>query len=118
MLPIGRFAKLAQVSARTLRHYEALGLITASLRGDNQYRYYDHELLDRVIRIRELQGLGFSLEEIRDVLQVPPSDWIGYLERKLVEVDREWSILDDRRQRLRTLLSVSQKIDSGESIQP
>ncbi len=69
MISIGRFAKLAQVSARTVRYYESIGLIHSSTRGENNYRYYDSHLVDTVAKIRDLQGLGFSLEEIKDIVK-------------------------------------------------
>ena len=116
MLSIGQFAQLAKVSSRTLRHYESLGLMSASSRGDNQYRYYDEKLLDRVARIRDLQGLGFSLDEIKDVLRIAQPDFVQSLKKKLAEADDEMLSLTERRKRIQTVLSVSQKIDSGESI--
>lgn len=116
MLSIGRFAELAEVSPRTVRHYESIGLIRASVRGDNGYRYYDPSLVDRVRRIRELQGLGFSLDEIKDILKVSEPEFIESLTRKLQEVDSELQSLDECRKRIMMILSVSKKIASCEPI--
>ena len=59
MLSIGQFAEKAQVSARTVRYYESIGLLPASTRGENNYRFYNQKLLERMNRIRDLQSLGF-----------------------------------------------------------
>lgn len=64
MLSIGQLAKRANVSNRTLRYYEELGLIRPIERGENRYRYYHENQLDRLANIRMLQESGFSLKEI------------------------------------------------------
>ena len=53
MLKIGEFARLAQVSPRTLRHYASLGLLApASVDPSTGYRYYEvHQLADLVVPI-------------------------------------------------------------------
>ncbi|MGZ3774234.1 MAG: MerR family transcriptional regulator [Pseudobdellovibrionaceae bacterium] len=116
MLSIGRFAKLAEVSPRTVRYYESLGLIKSLGRQENNYRYYDRGQLERVAKIRELQGLGFSLDEIKDVLKISPFNFESSLREKLNHVQNEIGALQERRQKLLSLLSVSQKIGSGELI--
>jgi DNA-binding transcriptional MerR regulator len=115
MLSIGRFAKLARVSPRTLRHYESLGLI-ASSRGENKYRYYERELLKQVDKIRRLQELGFSLDEIKEVLKISDTDLEASLMRKLDETRDSIAALNVRRERILAALSVCKKIDSRESI--
>lgn len=64
MLSIGQLAKQANVSNRTLRYYEELGLIVPKLRGENRYRYYDESHLQRLNTIKMLQTGGFALKEI------------------------------------------------------
>jgi MerR family transcriptional regulator, Zn(II)-responsive regulator of zntA len=61
---IGQLAKRANVSNRTLRYYEELGLITPKSRGENRYRYYDDSHLSRLNTIKMLQDAGFALKEI------------------------------------------------------
>jgi predicted transcriptional regulator YdeE/DNA-binding transcriptional MerR regulator len=69
MLKIGDFSKLAHVTVKTLRHYAHLGLLepvwTERYSG---YRYYSLEQLPRLNRILALKDLGFSLEQIRAML--------------------------------------------------
>ena len=57
-------ARMAGVSVRTLRHYHAIGLLPEPERADNGYREYGAKHLLRLLRIRQLATLGFSLEQI------------------------------------------------------
>ncbi len=76
MFRIGDFSKLGQVTVRTLRLYDELGLFKPA-RTDKftDYRYYAIEQLPRLNRILALKDLGFSLEEISALLdRNVPSD--------------------------------------------
>ena len=69
-LKIGEFSQLMQVTVKTLRHYEQKGLLLPqdvdNLTG---YRYYSIEQMQKLKSIRELQNLGFSLDEIKDLYE-------------------------------------------------
>jgi DNA-binding transcriptional MerR regulator len=69
MFKIGEFSKLVQVPVPTLRYYDQLGLLKP-LKVDPMtgYRYYSASQLPQLHRILALKGLGFSLEQISDVL--------------------------------------------------
>ncbi|MBK9322887.1 MAG: MerR family transcriptional regulator [Bdellovibrionaceae bacterium] len=116
MLSIGQFADMAQVSARTVRYYESIGLLPASTRGENNYRFYSQNLLERMKRIRDLQGLGFSLEDIKIIISFSDSDLKTRLNERLLEIEQEIDNLEERRERVQNLLSVSNKIDTGETL--
>ena len=60
----GTFAKLANVTERTSRYYDKIGLLKPSFVAENGYRYYTDEDLFKLQRIVSLKNLGFSLEEI------------------------------------------------------
>lgn len=64
----GELAHLAGVSVRTLRHYHAIGLLPEPPRRENGYRAYDATHLLRLLRIRQLASLGFSLDQIGPML--------------------------------------------------
>jgi len=67
---IGDFARLAQVTIRTLRHYEDEGLLNpAHVDRRTRYRYYDVSQLLTLQRLLVLRDLGVSIPEIRDVLR-------------------------------------------------
>lgn len=61
-------ASLAGVTVRTLRHYHAIGLMPEPPRRSNGYREYRAEDLLRLLRIRQLVALGFSLDEVDGML--------------------------------------------------
>jgi DNA-binding transcriptional MerR regulator len=70
MLKIGEFAQVSQVSIVTLRHYDQYGLFKpATLDPDTGYRYYSLDQLPRLNRILALKDLGFSLEQIAQLLE-------------------------------------------------
>jgi len=65
---IQEVARLTGTTSRTLRHYDAIGLLEPSRVGDNGYRWYDEPSLVRLQRILLLRGLGLGLPEIGRVL--------------------------------------------------
>ncbi|WP_067825627.1 MerR family transcriptional regulator [Actinomadura kijaniata] len=69
MFTIGDFARHGQVSVRMLRHYDALGLLRpARVDPATGYRYYEAAQLTRLNRVLALKDLGFTLEQVRDIL--------------------------------------------------
>src|SRR5260221_253015 len=70
MIKIGEFSKLVQVPVATLRYYDQLGLLKPiEVDRFTGYRYYSGSQLPQLHRILALKGLGFSLEQIRVVLE-------------------------------------------------
>ncbi|MFJ8739421.1 MerR family transcriptional regulator [Embleya sp. NPDC127516] len=75
---IGELAKATGATPRALRHYEQAGLIE-SARSANGYRVYDERDVARVRSIRDLLGVGLTLDDVRaflpclDVVARPPS---------------------------------------------
>jgi len=69
MFKIGEFSKLVQVPAPTLRYYDQIGLLKpVEVDRFTGYRYYAASQLPRLHRILALKALGFSLEQINEVL--------------------------------------------------
>ena len=58
-------ATLSGLSTDTIRFYEKRKLLHPSFRGDNNYRYYDENILKRIIFIKRCRSLDLSLNEIR-----------------------------------------------------
>ena len=67
---IGELAKQTGLAVGTLRYYSDLELLQPAQRGDNGYRYYDRDARQQVEFIKKAQALGFTLEEIRQILNV------------------------------------------------
>lgn len=65
---IGQASNKAQVSTRTLRHYESIGLIKPDLVKENGYRYYTDETILIISLIKYLQFMDFTLDEIRNFI--------------------------------------------------
>ena len=69
-MKIGEVSSATGVSSKMIRHYESIGLIPAADRRDSNYRDYGHHDLHRLGFIRRARDLGFSIEEIRDLLRL------------------------------------------------
>lgn len=68
MLKIGDVASEAGVNVQTLRYYERLELLRKADRTEGGFRLYSPDAIRRVRFIKKAQALGFSLDEIRDLL--------------------------------------------------
>jgi DNA-binding transcriptional MerR regulator len=92
MFRIGDFSQLGQVSVRTLRLYDEMGLLKPAEVDDfTDYRYYSLEQLPRLNRIVALKDLGFSLKEIAELLEenLSLADLREMLTRKQNEVSQK-----------------------------
>jgi DNA-binding transcriptional MerR regulator len=69
-LLIGNVAERTGVSVATIRYYESIGLLARPARSTAGYRRYTDATVDELRFIRKAQALGFSLEEIAEILKV------------------------------------------------
>lgn len=103
-------AKLAGVSVRTLRHYHAIGLLPEPPRGENGYRDYGAEDLVRLLRIKRLSSLGFSLSRIGEVLEEMDANLAGdggsSADEALDELDRELALQIERLEEQRRTIAL------------
>lgn len=74
MLTIGRVAEKSQVTADTIRFYEREGLIKPAGKSVSGYRLYTDEAVRRIGFIKHAQQCGFSLVEIRELLELRKAD--------------------------------------------
>jgi DNA-binding transcriptional MerR regulator len=103
MLRIGDFSQLGQVSIRTLRHYDDLGLLKpASIDRFTDYRYYTLEQLPRLNRILALKDLGFSLAQIKGLLDedIPVEQLHGMLLLKQADLEHQVRVEQERLHRV------------------
>jgi DNA-binding transcriptional MerR regulator len=61
----GELAKRSGLTVRTLHHYDAIGLLTASARAENGYRLYDRDDVARLHQIQALRRFGLALARRR-----------------------------------------------------
>lgn len=97
MYKIGEFSQLGQVSARMLRHYDQLGLLTPSqIDRFTGYRYYTIDQLPRLNRILALKALGIPLEQIALLLgrdeRLSAERLRGMLELRQAEIAQELAL--------------------------
>jgi len=67
---IGELAERTGLSLRTIRHYDEIGLLKPSGRTEGGFRLYTGRDLDRLLLIRRMKPLGFSLEEMAELLRI------------------------------------------------
>lgn len=115
-LKIGEFSQMMQVTVKTLRHYEQKGLLLPDEVDEwTGYRYYSIDQMQKLNTIRNLQQLGFSLDEIKEIFeedsQVPT---IEQLSEKIEETQRRLQKLRTRRERLLHWRNTRKKISKME----
>jgi DNA-binding transcriptional MerR regulator len=67
-MQIGEVAARTGLSLRTIRHYEETGLVIPSARSQGGFRLYTEADVARLMVIRRMKPLGFTLDEMRDLL--------------------------------------------------
>ena len=108
---IGDLARLSNTTPATIRYYEELGLLTAPPRSEAGYRHYCDSTVREIQFIKKAQGLGFSLQEIGEILNMsrggePPCARVLELaERNLAAADERIRRLQNFRDRLAALIT-------------
>lgn len=103
MFKISDFSKLSQVSMRTLRYYDEMGLLKpVQVDTFTGYRYYSAEQLTRLHRILELKDMGFELSQIARLLdeKIPPEQLQSMLRQKLTEIQQRVLAEQERQARV------------------
>ncbi len=94
-LQIGEVAELAGVTAPTVRYYESIGLLKKPARSASGYRHYSEVTVRELGFIRKARALGFSLEDISEIVQLtrsgkrPCARVIDLANEHLAEVDEQ-----------------------------
>ena len=107
---IGSLAKQAGVNPKTIRYYEAVGVLPPAQRGENRYRLYPRETVELLQFIAKAKAFGFTLSEIRDIVGVrrqghqPCTHVRSLVEQKLVDLDQMLADCVTLRKRLKRLL--------------
>jgi MerR family transcriptional regulator, copper efflux regulator len=107
---IGDVAKHSGASRKALRLYEAAGILAPPQRTAAGYRVYGADALDLLAFIRQAQRLGFTLEEIKEIVSIQRSGRLpcphvhGLVLRKRADLDRRLADLSEMRKRLDAVL--------------
>lgn len=115
MIKIGDFARLSQVTVRTLRYYEEVGLLRpVQVDRYTGYRYYQMEQLPRLNRILALKDLGLALDQIAALLttDLPPAQLRGMLRLKQAELQQQAAEMQERLARIEARLSQIEQEDT------
>ncbi len=70
LIRIGELAEMAEVSTRTVKYYEEMGLILPAHRSSGGFRYYTWEDLEKIKIIRKLQEMDYPLAKIKEFFNV------------------------------------------------
>lgn len=115
-LTTGKLAKLTSINKETIRYYERIGLIQEPPRGKSSgYRQYPQEVITRISFIKRAQTLGFSLNEIAEILTLrhkPGSsfkDIEAKVKMKLAEIEDKITTLEAMKQALSKVIKSSDK---------
>lgn len=117
---IGELARRTATTAKTLRFYEDAGLLPAPARTTGCYRDYQPDVADRIAFIHQAQAAGFSLRQIRQILDIrdggqPPCQHVSDLiDDRLTEVEARIAELEQTRQRLRELAERTTEVDPAD----
>ena len=93
---IGRLSKLTGASRDALRFYEREGLIPAPARTESGYREYGSEDVQRIRFIHEAQKIGFTLDDIRELLSLQPASTVDECERVKARIQKRIDVIDGK----------------------
>lgn len=102
--------RISELEARTglgrhaLRFYEREGLLAGVKRGSNNYREYPEAAVKEMVLLRQLQSLGFSLQEIRQVL--------GAMRAKSIDCAKGAQLMADKRAAIQAQIANLRKVSN------
>lgn len=103
-----------EISARTLRYYEDMGLITSTRTEDYAYRLYDDEAVKRLEQILILRKLNISIKDIQRIFSTSGSEIVlEVLGKKVDSIDEEVSLLHELKEIVLDFIKQIEKADFG-----
>lgn len=93
-------AKIANINVETLRYYEQSGLIPPPARGENGYRLYEDDTIEKLEIIKYCKSCGFTLEETKKIISTIENKVIDYeciinfIDEKIIEINKKVEHLD------------------------
>lgn len=102
---IGELADKTGLSLRTIRHYDEVGLLKPTGRSDGGFRLYTPGDLGRLMLIRRMKPLGFSLDEMAELLRILDADSVATPRRD--ELNAFVADAEERRAKLQQQLAMA-----------
>ena len=121
---IGDIAKKFGLNPRTIRYYEAIGILPKPIRSESGYRVYSEETIERLEFILKAKTLGLKLDEIREILllhekgEVPCECTKEFIRNKVSEIDEKITSLTELKTKLQKLLKLKKQKEFSMSICP
>jgi DNA-binding transcriptional MerR regulator len=116
MFTVKQLSRLAGITPRTLHYYDQVGLLKPSQVGDNGYRYYGEESLQRLQQVLLYRQLDMPIENIKRIMARRDFDAISALEshkealhRRIAQLERLINTVDDTINHLKGKKEMSQK---------
>ena len=116
MLKIGEVSRRSGVGVEALRFYEKGGLLDSPARTGSGYRVYGEEVLERLAFIKRAQALGFSLDEIKRIIEdarkgeSPCEEVREIVRRRMAELDERLREMQRYRKELQSTLDEWDKV--------
>lgn len=116
MLKIGEVSRRSGIGIEALRFYEKSGLLDSPARTFSGYRVYGEEVLERLSFIKRAQALGFSLDEIRRIVddarrgESPCDEVREIVQRRMAELDERLRELHRYRKELKSTIEEWDKV--------
>ena len=104
---IGAVAERTGLSLRSLRHWEEVGLITPSARTDGGFRLYTEDDIDRILLVRRMKPLGYTLEEMGALLELSETIAEGADTAAMTQLDELLEDAQARRDKLTERLAMA-----------
>lgn len=123
-MKIGALASEVDVSTKTIRYYESIGLLAEPARTPTGYREYDAEAVERLRFVRDAQATGLSLAEIASVLELKDAGSTScahtraLLERHVNDLDFQIQRLQQARAELVHLAERARSLDPSSCTDP
>jgi MerR family transcriptional regulator, copper efflux regulator len=119
-LKIHELAQKTGLSVHTIRFYEKQGLLDSRqvVRENNQYRNYSDEAIERLKLVKKFQGVGCSLDEVKEILQakddrtVSNQQVIEWIRHKITEIEQKRDEYDQILDTLHWMLDYRIALDS------
>lgn len=119
---IGEISTATQVSVKTLRYYEAIGVLDAPLRTPEGYRDYSSDAIDQVRFVKASQSVGLALKEIKEIMAyreagiVPCQHVLTLLEQRAAEYQNKIDELTQARATLDQLIDRAQNLSAQDCL--